>query len=76
MQICHAEKGTEVTVYDDPYLRRDKDDYAKMEALENIVGCQTIGTFERDTTYGNVKVTYRSGGNLDGKVSSMRYTRP
>ena len=73
MQLCEVKKGTVVYVYDDGYARKEKDDYARIEVLQDITGCQTIGTFEQTRTWGKVQVVKYKSGNLDGKVSSMKY---
>ena len=76
MQICNAQKDTEIWVYDDGNLRDYTDDYAQIKVLENIIDCLTINTFERSIETPYVKVEYNYGGNLDGKVSSMKYRQP
>ena len=75
MTICYARKGFAIRVFDDGSLGTN-DDHAMVFAKTNMQGCVTIRHFETDETFTNeyhdeVELTYRTDGNLNGKISSM-----
>ena len=71
MRVCGAKAGTRIRIYDDPHHRRH-DDWTEILVKKDMVdNCETIDTFEKDKTYGNINVDYKTNGNLDGKVSSF-----
>ena len=92
MVLCYAFKGTKITVYGDPEIRREKDAYAEITVLEDMndkngkEGCLTIPTFEKSQIINiidginlvipTIKVNYPKIGNLDGKVSSFVMSVP
>ena len=71
MRICHARKGTLITVYDNGYLKTD-DDWTTIEVKKDMGhACKTISTFEENLSSSLFSVNYKPDGNLDGKVSSF-----
>ena len=72
ISICYAIKGTKITVFDNPDLKKN-DDWTTIEVEETLNRCYTIGTFEKTQRVGDLSVKYRYMSNLDGKVSSFAF---
>ena len=73
MIICHAKKGTKITVYDDGYLNaNNNDDWTTITVKKDMThDCSMIDTFQKDVSNSFFNVDYKTNGNLDGKISSF-----
>lgn len=71
MRMWNMDDNQVITVYDDPYGRSWKDDWARVR-MKQDASMVTISTFEKNTNNSIYQQTYITGGNLDGKVSALR----
>jgi len=82
VDVLSLPAGSTITVYDDKEGRWWKDDWAEITVKKNFLGWICVETFEKSGWYGpnqEIYVTYHkmtSKGNLDGKVSFVRYYFP
>ncbi len=73
--VLHDVKvGTRLTVCDDPEGSRD-DDYCEIK-VERKFERKIIGTFEKEFSDEDVRVTYHHVKGLDGKVSHIEVLPP
>ncbi|WP_298417239.1 hypothetical protein [uncultured Kordia sp.] len=73
IKFWHFSPGQVVTVYD----RSDggtSDDYTVFTFLSGVDTVEQASTFERNFSSSDYSQVYRYGGNLDGKVSSVRFS--
>lgn len=70
LKLLDVRAGMVIEVYDDSSCRRTADDYAIIRVLQDQTQL-VISSFEQSLTQANVSVIYRTGKNLDGKVSCV-----
>lgn len=69
--LSSVRQGCIISVFDNGFFQTN-DDYCVIEVLQTTPPGYIVPTFQRNYTDQYIRQTYRYGGNLDGKVSSIR----